>query len=60
MEAEREGCYIPSLARLVLLVEHVDECRQVACCNCAPVGEECCGDGRVGVPSAERAVMRPP
>lgn len=49
MEAEREGS-LPGLARLVLLVEHVHERRQVACCNCATVGEESRGDGRVGVP----------
>lgn len=51
MEAEREGMGIlPFLARLVLLVEHVHECRQVACCNCATESEERRGDGRVCVP----------
>ena len=51
MEAEHEGMgVLPFLARLVLLVEHVHERRQVACCNCATVGEESRGDGRVGVP----------
>lgn len=51
MEAEREGMgVLPFLARLLLLVEHVNERRQVACCDCASEGEECCGDGRVGVP----------
>ena len=51
MEAEREGMgVLPFLARLVLLVEHVHECRQVACCDCAPEGEERRSDGRVGVP----------
>lgn len=49
MEAEREGS-LPGLARLVLLVEHVNERRQVACCNCATAGEERRGDGRVRVP----------
>ena len=50
-KAERESMGIlTGLARLLLLVEHVNERRQVACCDCAPVGEERRSDGRVGVP----------